>query len=74
MPFIGTFAFDSMTTIDVARYAARKLGLKADAGQVVTAVEAYLHNRPVPSSRAMAMDSEPGKKRINQVNKFYELR
>ena len=74
MPFIGTFAADSMTTIDVARYAARKLGLKADAGQVVTAVEAYLHNRPVPSSRAMAMDSEPGKKRINQVNKFYGLR
>nr|DAH26339.1 MAG TPA: hypothetical protein [Caudoviricetes sp.] len=72
--FIGSFAFDSMTTRDVAIYAAKKLGLKVGADQAVTAVESYLHNRPVPSAKAMAMDSEPGKKRINQVNKFYELR
>ena len=70
----GTTYYGKTDSYSVCEYAARKLGLKADAGQVVTAVEAYLHNRPVPSSRAMAMDSEPGKKRINQVNKFYELR
>lgn len=72
--FIGSFAFDSMTTRDVAVYAAKKLGLKVGADQAVTAVESYLHNRPAPSAKAMAMDSAPDKNRENQVSKFYELR
>ncbi len=72
--FIGSFAFDSMTTHDVAMYAAKKIGLNVSPDQAVTAVEAYLHDRPVPSSKAMAMDSAPEKNRENQVSKFYELR
>lgn len=72
--FIGSFAFDSMTTRDVAIYAAKKLGLKVGGDQAVTAVESYLHNRPVPSSKAMAMDSDPGKHHVDQVSKFYGLR
>lgn len=72
--FIGSFAFDSMTTRDVAIYAAKKLGLKVGGDQAVTAVESYLHNRPVPSAKAMAMDSDPGKHHVDQVSKFYGLR
>lgn len=66
--FIGTFAFDSMTTKDVAVYAAKKLGLAVDDNQAVTALKAYMHNRPV--TQAFAMDSAPVKHE-SQVDKFY---
>ena len=69
---IGTFAYDSMTTKDVALYAAKKLGLKVDQDQAVTAVKAYMHNRTPQKTHAFAMDSAPARKE-SQVKKFYGM-
>lgn len=70
--FIGNFAYDGMTTKDVAIYVAEKLGLKVDEGQAVTAVNAYMHNR-VPQ-QAFAMDSAgSAPKGVSQVKKFYDM-
>ena len=68
--FIGAFAYDSMTTKDVAVYVAEKLGLAVDGNQAVTAVKAYMHNRPV--TQAFAMDSAKTVKHESQVDKFYK--
>ena len=51
---IGTFACDSMTHVQVAEYAAEKLGL--DKAYAVVAVESYLKARPA-SQTAYGMDS-----------------
>ena len=57
-PHIGTFACDSMTYEQVAKYAADKLGLTPPAGQESIAVDAYLHNRkPSPSAVIFAQDA-----------------
>jgi hypothetical protein len=51
--FVGTFDHAEMTTVDVAKYAADKFGLKPAAGQEITAVESYLHGRqPAPVAPA----------------------
>lgn len=68
--YVGSFAFDSMTTKDVAMYVAGKLGIDVEEGQAVTAVKAYMHNRPV--TQAFAMDSAScAVKHESQVDKFY---
>lgn len=61
--YIGAFDHAKMTTQDVAVYAAGKFGIKPAAGQEITAVESYIHNRPVtpPASAAsFGLDSAPG--------------
>lgn len=55
---IGTFACDSMSFDQVAKYGAEKLGLKVKPELAAVAVEAYLHNRPVQrGGMTVAMDS-----------------
>jgi hypothetical protein len=59
--FVGTFDHAEMTTVDVAKYAAGKFGLKPAAGAEVSAVEAYLHDRQpataAPAAKAYGMDA-----------------
>lgn len=52
--FVGVFDHSDMTRLEVAAYGAKKLGLKPAAGHEIAAVEAYLHNRPVPSAEQVA--------------------
>lgn len=53
-PIIGTFACDSMTHVQVAEYAAEKLGL--DKSHAVVAVDSYLKARPAVQA-AYGMDN-----------------
>lgn len=48
--FVGTFDAREMTLIDVAKYGVTKLELPATAGHEVSAVTAFLHNRPLPNT------------------------
>lgn len=58
-PFIGAFDHAKMTTAAVAKYAIDKLELKnIPAGQEVTALDAYLLNRPKPTDNVFAL--KPG--------------
>lgn len=50
-PFVGTFDASEMTTAQVAKYGAEKLGLKVEAGHEVAALDGYLHNRTSQISR-----------------------
>lgn len=60
---IGTFEYAAMDSASVAAYGAEKLGLKPAKGSELVAVEAYLHNRPVPGATVRAgsgMDAANG--------------
>jgi hypothetical protein len=61
-PFIGTFDYAEMTLQEVAKYGAKKLEIPAMDGQEVSAITAYLHNRPAPAARTFTvpgMDAAP---------------
>lgn len=47
-PFIGTFDHMDKTLDEVAVYGCEKLGLTPDKGHEKTALDSYLHNRPMP--------------------------
>lgn len=51
--FTGGFDASDMTAQDVAAYGVKKLGIPAQSGHEITAVEAWLHNRQ-PAGRAFA--------------------
>lgn len=47
---VGAFDHAAMTLKDVAKYGVEKLSIACDSGHEVTALKAYLHNRPAPSA------------------------
>ena len=58
---VGTFAFDSMDTLSVAKYGLEKLELKADSGAEVATLKGYLTALEANPSRTVsfAQDSAP---------------
>jgi hypothetical protein len=69
--FVGVFDHSEMTHAEVAAYGAKKLELRCAKGQEVTAVTAYLHNRPTPSEQPASFGMD-GKERKpgNIVSKY----
>lgn len=61
---VGAFDHAAMTLKDVAKYGVEKLSIACDSGHEVTALKAYLHNRPAPSAftTTHAQDSAVGGK------------
>lgn len=70
--FVGTFDHAEMTTAEVATYGLGKLGLKAPAGQEVTALNAYFHGRTAPAkSNVFALDSARDPKTPRAVDAYF---
>lgn len=49
-PFTGVFDHSAMTERQLAVYGAKKLNIAVKPEQALTAINAYLHNRPIPSA------------------------
>ena len=59
--FIGAFDHSEMTVDEVAAYGVKKLGLKAPAGQEMTALDAFFFNRtPQSEEVGFALDHQQG--------------
>ena len=60
---VGTFDHSDMTEAEVAKYGVKKLGIKAPAGQELTALQSYMLGRGDPSKAVLvttgAMDAAP---------------
>jgi len=66
VPFVGAFDHSAMTEQQAAAYICKKLGIQAAKGTEAASVNAYLHNRPVPTPGKLrkfadTTDSKDGK-------------
>lgn len=60
-PILGSFDHDLMTSLEVAAYACKKLGVPHGKGQAGTAIAAYLHGvATLPAKPGFSMDGAPG--------------
>jgi len=61
--FVGVFDHSEMTHEEVAKYGLKKLGIQAPKGQEFATINGYLHNRTVPTKRAVSsvMDNSDDK-------------
>jgi len=72
-PFVGVFDHKEMTEQQAAAYICKKLGIQAAKGTEAASVNAYLHNRPVPTPAkgmrkfADVTDSKDGDKGASAV-------